>query len=164
MRVWDFKLEARDIELTTASVAQTVDAPEATCVLYFLRSLLRVASSIFQALRSGMMAVFVWLFDEGNGACSELLFLVIPERSPLAAAKDNYGNIFPVGQGRTSGSARTLMPAGWGTRWNAKRSLKTRVDRSASHNCPLNGPDQPSLTFRLLKGIPGDSCSIDQCV
>ena len=26
---------------------------------------------------------------------------------------------------------------GWGTLWNAKRSLKVRADRSASHNCPL---------------------------
>ena len=25
---------------------------------------------------------------------------------------------------------------GWGTLWNAKRSLKVRADRSASHNCP----------------------------
>lgn len=46
--------------LTTASVAQMVDAPEATWVLYFLRSLLRVASSMFQALRSGIMTVLVW--------------------------------------------------------------------------------------------------------
>jgi hypothetical protein len=25
---------------------------------------------------------------------------------------------------------------GWGTLWNAKRSLSRRADRSASHNCP----------------------------
>lgn len=111
-----------------------VDAPEATWVLYFLRSLLRVASSIFQALRSGMMVVLVWGVDEGKGACSELLSRVIPERSPLEAARNSYSNISPVVTERWILHRLFLIFAGWGTRWNAKRSLRTRVDRSASHN------------------------------
>lgn len=69
---------------TTASVAQMVDVPEATCVLYRLRSLLRVDSSIVQTgfivegLESG----------ETKGACSEVLSLVIPGNSPLRADQD----------------------------------------------------------------------------
>jgi hypothetical protein len=72
-----------------------VDAPEATWVLYFLRSLFRVTSSMFQALWSGIAAVLVWWADEDNGACSELLSLVIPERPPLAAARNSYNNLSP---------------------------------------------------------------------
>lgn len=49
-------MTARAGELTTARVAQTVDVAEATWVLYFFSSLLRVESSMIQALRDGMVA------------------------------------------------------------------------------------------------------------
>lgn len=58
-----------------------VEVPEATCVLYRLRILLRVDSSIVQTgfiveeLESG----------EAKRACSEGLSIVIPGRSPLRA-------------------------------------------------------------------------------
>lgn len=61
-----------------------VEVPEATCVLYRLRSLLRVDSSIVQTgfiveeLESG----------EAKGACSDGLSIVIPGSSPLRADQD----------------------------------------------------------------------------
>jgi hypothetical protein len=81
--------------------------------------------------------------DEGKGASSERLSIVIPERSPLAMGVENYEIMLKSRQNVYSDWMIVL--AGWGTRWNAKRSLRTRVDRSASHNCPLTGPANPVI-------------------
>lgn len=69
---------------TTARVAQMVDVPEATCVLYRLRNLLRVDSSMVQI----GFEVGVLESGEAKGACSEGLSLVIPGNSPLRADQD----------------------------------------------------------------------------
>jgi hypothetical protein len=65
----------------TAKVAQTVDDPEATWVWYFLSSLLRVDSSMVQALEDGMVSGAVLVVEE-RGACSGRLSRVMPEDVP----------------------------------------------------------------------------------
>jgi hypothetical protein len=62
----------------TARVAQTVEVAEATWVLYFFKSLLRVDSSMIQALLVGMMAGVGLEVGEKGGACSVRLPTVMP--------------------------------------------------------------------------------------
>ena len=66
-----------------------------------------------------------------KGACSECSSRVIPGGIPFGAKWERpyliVACMFDSAQCRE---------AGWGTLWNAKRSLNVRADRSASHNCP----------------------------
>ena len=64
-----------------------VEVPEATCVLYFLRSLLRVDSSIIQLELPAVLIVEDRVVEVEKGACSECLSVVIPESSPSGAVK-----------------------------------------------------------------------------
>lgn len=73
---------------TTASVAHTVEVAEATWVLYFFKSLLRVESSIIQELLVGMIVVPGWeAVDDVKGACSEFSSRVIPGNGESAACE-----------------------------------------------------------------------------
>lgn len=106
-----------DQELTREMVAQMVEAAEDTWVLYFFKSLFRVDSSKVQALGPGMFAVIDWGDDEGKDASSERLPVVISLRGPSAPARGNDA------MANNPGSV-TVLPIGWGTQWNANRSLK----------------------------------------
>lgn len=82
---------------TTARVAKMVEVPDATCVLYFLRSLLRVDSSIIQVRLPAVFIVEVCVGEVEKGACSECLSVVIPDSSPSGAVKEHcFVNCFRV--------------------------------------------------------------------
>lgn len=63
-----------------------VETPEATCVLYCLRNLLRVVSSIIPVVLFEVFIAAGRVGEEDSGACSNCLSIVIPENYPLGAA------------------------------------------------------------------------------
>lgn len=71
---------------------------------------------------------------EGSGACSVCLSRVIPGGIPSGAEQ---WDVELSRRRRVVNYNQTRREVGWGTLWNAKRSLNVRADRSASHNCPL---------------------------
>ena len=71
--------------LTNNRVEVIVAAAEENWVLYFFRSLLRVCSSMVQALLVGGMAVLMGVGDDEEEACSVRLAIVIPETPPWKA-------------------------------------------------------------------------------
>jgi hypothetical protein len=106
-----------------------VEAAEDTWVLYFFKSLLRVDTSKVQAFWPDMFVVIDWGDDEGKGASSERLPIVISLRGPSTPAR---GNDAMASTPESDSSAYRL-----GNPMERKPVSQARVDRSASHNGPF---------------------------